>query len=104
MSSRKNIDNAEIMKEARSWLASFTNGELSKKIDVMEKKFISDLEGVKKSEWVRRKDESVKLNIKCPLITKRVDKKFDWSLSKTHFEIQIVHKVKDPLKDLKEAV
>ncbi|MFA5015809.1 MAG: hypothetical protein WC549_09780, partial [Actinomycetota bacterium] len=56
MNGKEIVTNDEITKEAKKWLASFTNEELSRKIDEVEEKFIAELEKIRDLEWLESKD------------------------------------------------
>ena len=96
MNSKEIINNDEIMKEAERWLGSFTNEELSKKIDEIEKKFNAELEEIRNSEWLKEKENEWQkvASIECTL-TKKKDKrkKYNWSLSKTSINLQKVSEI-----------
>jgi hypothetical protein len=98
MNGKEIITNDEIMKEAKRWLASFTNEELSRKIDEIEKKFSAELEEIRNSAWLKgeeNEDKKKDTSIECTITTKEDEKReFNWSLSKMPIDLQKVYEIK----------
>lgn len=79
---KKIISNEEIIKGAKSWLASFSNAEWCRKLE--EENYLNELNEIQNFEWLSEGGYKIfndLPNVECVEITSKDERRFTWTLS-----------------------